>query len=186
MTRHSTLARAHTITDNLTRAELLKGAAVDKIYSFQTGTRAITVAGVSEEFTVTGRFMAHTWGCSIQLWARNKHGKIQAAAESSVTINDHQGGYIASRIKQFRTGQLLWTNTAEPVSGHKIQPALDTFLAAGHDITYRLSGEYEFSPHDIQRVWILTAPGHEFTPIRFDGLTAAVTYINTNLTGAHK
>ena len=186
MSTHHILSRSHATPDNLTRAELLKAAAVDQMYTFDIGTRTVIVREVSDHLTVTGRFMSHSWGCSIQLWARNKHGKIQAAAESSVTINDHQGGYIASRIKQFRTGELLWTNTAEPVSGHKIQPALDTFLAAGHDITYQLRGEYEFSPHDIQRVWILTAPGHEFTPIRFDGLTAAVTYINTNLTGAHK
>ena len=86
--------------------------------------------------------MAHAWGCSIQLWARNKHGKIQAAAEASVTINDQQGGYIASRIKQFRTSELLWTNTAEPVSQHKIEPALDTFLAAGHDVAYQLRAGY--------------------------------------------
>lgn len=185
MTRHSsTLTRRH--TDNLSRAEILKSVAVDKMYSFQTGTRAVPIAGVSEEFAVTGRFMAHAWGCSVQLWARNKHGKIQAAAEASVTINDQQGGYIASRIKQFRTSHLLWTNTAEPVSQHKIEPALDTFLAAGHDVAYQLRAEYEFSASDIEQVWILSSPGQDFTPMRFDGLSAAVTHINANLGGAHK
>ena len=75
--------------------------------------------------------MSHFWGCSIQLWARNKHGKIQAAAESSVVIDDQRGGNIASRIKQFRTGELLWTHTADPVSQHSITPELDTFIASG-------------------------------------------------------
>jgi hypothetical protein len=185
MTRHSsTLTHSH--TDNLSRADILKSVAVDKMYAFQTGTRAVPVAGVSEEFTVTGRFMAHAWGCSVQLWARNKHGKTQAAAESTVSISDQEGSYIAARIKQFRTGELLWTNTAEPVSHRKIEPALDTFLAAGHDVAYQLRAEYEFSPSDIEQVWILSSPGQDFTPMRFDGLRAAATYIDAHLAGARK
>ena len=104
------------------------------MYTFQIGTRTVTVREVSEHLTVTGRFMSHSWGCSIQLWARNKHGKIQAAAESSVVIDDQRGGNIASRIKQFRTGELLWTHTADPVSQHSITPELDTFIASGQEV----------------------------------------------------
>ena len=156
------------------------------MYTFQIGTRTVHRRDVSEDLTVTGRFMAHAWGCSIQLWARNKHGKIQAAAESSVVIDDQRGGNIASRIKQFRTGELLWTHTADPVSQHTIKPELDTFIAAGDEVVYQLRAKYELSASDIERVWILTAPGQDFTPMRFDGLSAAVTYINANLGGAHK
>ena len=124
------LHRRHHHTSNLARAERLQDAAVDQMYTFQIGTRAVTVRDVSDDLTVNGRFMSHFWGCSIQLWARNKHGKIQASAESSVIIDDQRGGYIASRIKQFRTGELLWTHTAEPVNQHRIESAVcDTYIA---------------------------------------------------------
>ena len=184
MTRHSsTLTRSH--TNNLSRAEILKSVAVDKMYSFQTGTRAVPVAGVSEEFAVTGRFMAHAWGCSIQLWARNKHGKIQAAAESSVTINDQHGGYIASRIKQFRTGELLWTHTAEPVSQHKIDPRWTLHASAGHDVAYQLRRSTS-QPRPRNKCGFLAHPARTSPRSASPGLAAAVTYINANLGGAHK
>ena len=124
MSTHHISQPTHHHTDNLARAELLQAAAIDQMYTFQIGTRTVTVRDVSDDLTVNGRFMSHYWGCSIQLWARNKHGKIQASAESSVVIDDQRGGYIASRIKQFRTGELLWTHTAEPVNQHRIDAGL--------------------------------------------------------------
>lgn len=187
MSTHHLLSRAHATTGNLTRAELLKVAAVDQMYTFEIGTRTVTVRDVSHQLTVTGRFMAHSWGCSVQLWARNKHGKIQAAAESSVVIDDQRGANIASRIKQFRTGELLWTQTADPVSQHSITPELDTFIATGHEVVYQLKKELEIDHRDaLKTVWVLTSPGQDFTPIRFAGLTGAVTHITANLPGANK
>jgi hypothetical protein len=181
------LSRARRHASNLARGELLKAAAIDQMYTFQIGTRAVTVREVSDDLTVTGRFMSHHWGCSIQLWARNKHGKIQAAAESSAVIDDQRGGYIASRIKQFRTGELLWTHTAEPVNQHRIEPVLDTYIAAGAELVYQLNKDLDVdSCADITPVWTLTSPGTDFTTVQFPGLTAAVTYITTHLPGANK
>jgi hypothetical protein len=37
--------------------------------------------------------MTHSWGNSIQLWARNKHGHIHAAVESSAAM-DRSGATI--------------------------------------------------------------------------------------------
>jgi hypothetical protein len=187
MSTHHILSRSHATTDNLTRAELLKAAAIDQMYTFTIGTRTVTVREVSDHLTVTGRFMSHSWGCSIQLWARNKHGKIQAAAESSVVIDDQRGGNIASRIKQFRTGELLWTHTADPVSQHSITPELDSFIASRDELVYQLKKELEIDHRDaLNTIWVLTSPGQDFTPIRFAGLTAAVTHITANLPGANK
>jgi hypothetical protein len=187
MSTHHILSRAHATTDNLTRAELLKAAAVDQMYTFDIGTRTVAVREVSEHLTVTGRFMAHSWGCSIQLWARNKHGKIQAAAESSVVIDDQRGGNIVCRIKQFRTGELLWTHTADPVSQHRISPELDTFIGAGPEVVYQLKKELEIDNRDaLKTIWVLTSPGQDFTPIRFASLPGAVTHITANIPGANK
>jgi hypothetical protein len=187
MSTHHILSRSHATTDNLTRAELLKAAAVDQMYTFDIGTRTVIVREVSDHLTVTGRFMSHSWGCSIQLWARNKHGKVQAAAESSVVIDDQRGGNIASRTKQFRTGELLWTHTADPVSQHSITPELDTYIASRDEAVYQLKKDLEVDNRDaLQTIWVLTSPGQDFTPIRFGGLTDAVTHITANLPGANK
>lgn len=187
MSIHHISMRTHTVVDNLTRAQRLQDAAVDQMYTFQIGTRAVTVRDVSDDLTVNGRFMSHFWGCSIQLWARNKHGKIQAAAESSVVIDDQRGGNIASRIKQFRTGQLLWTHTADPVSQHSITPELDTFIATSGESVFQLDKQLEIDNRDaLNTIWVLTAPGQDFTPVRFSDLLAAVTYITANLPGANR
>jgi hypothetical protein len=181
------LSRARRHASNLARGELLKAAAIDQMYTFQIGTRAVTVREVSDDLTVTGRFMSHHWGCSIQLWARNKHGKIQAAAESSVVIDDQRGGYIASRIKQFRTGELLWTHTAEPVNQHRIEPVLDTYIASGAELVYELSKSFDVDSYDaVTPVWTLTCPGTDFVAVEFPTLAASFDYITANLPGANK
>jgi hypothetical protein len=187
MSTHHILSRSHATTDNLVRAELLKAAAIDKMYTFDIGTRTVIVRDVSDHLTVTGRFMSHYWGCSIQLWARNKHGKIQAAAESSVVIDDQRGGNVASRIKQFRTGELLWTHNADPVSQHSITPDLDTYIATHGESIFQLNKQLEIDNRDaLNTIWVLTSPGEDFTPIRFVGLTGAATYISAHLPGAKK
>jgi hypothetical protein len=179
--------RTHASIDNLTRAQRLKDAAVDQMYRFEIGCRAVTVRDVSDQLTVTGRFMSHCWGCSIQLWARNKHGKIQAAAESTVVIDDQRGAGIDSRIKQFRTGELLWTHTAEPVNQRRIEPELATYVAASGETIYQLREEFEFDRRDnITHLWVLTCPGHDVTALRFPDLADAVAYITTNVPGANK
>jgi hypothetical protein len=182
------LHRTHHHTNNLARAELLQAAAIDQMYTFQIGTRPVTVHDVSDDLTVNGRFSSHHWGCSIQLWARNKHGKIQASAESSVIIDDQRGGYIASRIKQFRTGELLWTHTAEPVNQHRIDSAdRDTYLASGPELVYQLSKHYDLdSAEGVTPIWTLTCPGSYFVPVQLPTLTASFDYITAHLPGANK
>ena len=187
MSIHHISMRTHTDVDNLTHAQRLQDAAVDQMYTFQIGTRAVTVRDVSDDLTVNGRFMSHFWGCSIQLWARNKHGKIQASAESSVVIDDQRGGYIASRIKQFRTGELLWTHTAQPVNQHRIEPVCDTYIAAGPDLVYQLSKHFDIDSCDaVTPVWTLTCPGTDFAPVQFAALAPAFGYITAYLPGANK
>jgi hypothetical protein len=181
------LHRTHHHTSNLARAELLQAAAIDQMYTFQIGTRSVTVRDVSDDLNVNGRFSSHHWGCSIQLWARNKHGKIQASAESSVIIDDQRGGYIASRIKQFRTGELLWTHTAEPVNQHRIEVGCDTYLASGPELVYQLSKHFDVDTRDgVTPVWTLTCPGSYFVPVEFATLAASFDYITANLPGANK
>jgi hypothetical protein len=191
MSTHHVLTRKRHSIDNLHAAELLKAAAVDHMYTFQVGTRAVTVEEVSDHYDVTGRFMSHSWGCSIQLWAHGKHGNIAAAAESSAAIDELRGANIASRITQFRTGQLLWTHTAEPVSHHVITPELDTFVGSApppNDLVYRLAetNETDWHTQALKPIWILTAPGTDFEPVRFAGLVSAATWITTNLDGGRK
>jgi hypothetical protein len=179
--------RAQPSTDNLVRAERLAATAIDQMYRFEIGTHTVHVDEVSDDFTVTGRFMAHSWGASIQLWARNKRGKIQAAAESSVVIDDQHGGAISARIKQFRTGDLLWTHTANPVSQHRITPELDTYLATHGESIYQLDKQLDIDSRDaLQTIWVLTSPGEDFTPIRFASLAAASAHIGATLPGAVK
>lgn len=182
------LHRTHHHINNLARAELLQAAAIDQMYTFQIGTRPVTVCDVSDDLTVNGRFSSHHWGCSIQLWARNKHGKIQASAESSVIIDDQRGGQIASRIKQFRTGELLWTHTAEPVNQHRIDSAdRDTYLASGPELVYQLSKHYDLdSAEGVTPIWTLTCPGSYFVPVQFPTLPASFDYITADLPGANK
>jgi hypothetical protein len=181
------LHRTRHHTPNLARAELLQAAAVDLMYTFQIGTRPVTVAGVSDDLAVNGRFTSHHWGCGIQLWARNNHGKIQASAESSVIIDDQRGGHIASRIKQFRTGELLWTHTAEPVNQHRIEAGCDTYLASGPELVYQLTRHYDIHTRDdVTSVWTLTCPGTYFVPVEFPTLTASFDYITAHLPGADK
>lgn len=182
------LHRTHHHISNLARAELLQAAAVDQMYTFQIGTRSVTVRDVSDDLTVTGRFMDHSWGCSIQLWARNKHGNIQAAAESSVIIDDQRGGYIASRIKQFRTGELLWTHTADPVNQHRISSAdRDTYLASGPELVYQLTKSYDIdNAEGVTPIWTLTCPGSDFVPVEFPTLAASFDHITANLPGGNK
>jgi hypothetical protein len=160
---------------NVGRAHLLKAAAADHMHRFVTGTRHVTVAGVSEHLTVTGCFMAHAWGASIQLWARGRHGHTHAAAEASVTIDDAHGGYIAARISQFRIGSLLWTHTGDPVSQHPIRAGIDTFIAAAGDVVYQLEKEYDID--DDNPGWSLTSPGTNVDAAHFPDFIAAASHI---------
>jgi hypothetical protein len=178
-----TVARA----DNITRAERLRAVAIDQMYTFTPGSRAVAVDGVSDQLTVTGRFTAHNWGYGIQLAARNKHGVIQASAEAGVS--DELGtpcGTIWSRIRHFQAGGLLWTNTAEPLSDAAIRPSLQRFLAAAADVVYQLDSEVDTDGADARIVWTLTAPGHDFDAIQFHHLHAAADHINNTFTGGRK
>jgi hypothetical protein len=169
-------------TDNAAVAQRLKDAAIDSLYSFRPGTGPLTVAPLSGELEVTARFIEHTWGLSAQLWARDEHARIHAAAEASV-IDPRGGSSIQSRIKQFRTGELLWTHIAIPVNREPITTGPNAYIAAAGDYVYQLHQEYDtkFRP-----VWLLTSPGLDLIDEerRFAGLPGAVTYINDTLAPA--
>jgi uncharacterized membrane protein len=178
--RGGTITRA----DNITRAERLRAAAVDQMYTFAPGSRAVVVDGVSDQLTVTGCFTAHSWGYGIALAARNKHDIVQAGAE--VSVSDQLGtpcGTIWSRIRHFQAGGLLWTNTAEPLSAAPIRPALQRFLAAAADVVYQLDSDVHTDGPDARIVWTLSAPGRDCDAIQFHNLRAAAAHINAAFTG---
>jgi len=170
-------------TDNAAVAQRLKSAAVDALYSFRPGTGPLTVAPISGELDVTARFIQHTWGLSAQVWARDEHARIHAAAEASV-IDPTGGASICSRIKQFRTGELLWTHIGIPVNREPITTGPNAYIAAAGDYIYQLHQEYDsrFRP-----VWLLTTPGLDLIEDerRFAGLPGAITYITDTLRTAH-
>ena len=169
-------------TDNAAVAQRLKDAAVDALYSFRPGTGPLTVAPISNELEVTARFIQHTWGYSAQLWARDENARIHAAAEASV-IDPTGGSTIRSRIKQFRTGQLLWTHIAAPVNQEPIINGPNAYIAAAGEYVYQLHQEYDgrYRP-----VWLLTTPGLDLLDEerRFAGIPRAVAYIADTFTAA--
>jgi hypothetical protein len=170
-------------TDNAAVARRLKDAAIDSLYSFRPGTGPLNVAPISGQLEVTARFIAHTWGLSAQLWARDNHARIHATAEASV-VDPAGGSSIQSRIKQFRTGELLWTHIGSPVNREPITTGPNAYIAAAGDYVYQLHQEYDakFRP-----VWLLTTPGLDLIEEerRFAGLPGAITYITDTLAPAH-
>jgi hypothetical protein len=167
-------------TDNAAVAKRLKDAAVDALHSFRPGTGPLTVAPISSELDVTARFIQHTWGYSAQLWARDEHARIQASAEASVI--DPTGGTICSRIKQFRTAELLWTHIGAPVNQEPIINGPNAYIAAAGEYVYQLHQEYDAR---YRPVWPLTTPGLDLLEERrFAGIPSAVAYISDTLTPA--
>jgi hypothetical protein len=165
--------------DNTAVAERLQSAAIDSLYTFRPGTGPLTVEPISGELEVTARCVEHTWGYSAQLCARDEHGRIHAAAEASV-IDPASGNAIRSRIKQFRTGELLWTHISAPVHDEPITNGANAYIAAAGEHVYQLHHEYDsrFRP-----VWVLTSPGLDLIPERrFAGLPGAVSYITETFT----
>lgn len=179
--------RATTPTDTLAQAARLAAIAVDMMYRFVPGTRTVTLDGISEEFTVTGEFLEHWWGQSIQFTARDARGDVAAAAEASVVLNDRGCGSISSRARQFRTSGTLWTHTGQPVNIRSIRPALDSYTATHGQTTYRLDKQLHHDHRDVLKTaWVLSSSRDDFTPIRFAGLVGAVTYISNALAGEPK
>ncbi|MBY0290894.1 MAG: hypothetical protein K2X52_27700 [Mycobacteriaceae bacterium] len=161
-------------TDNAAVAQRLKHAAIDSLHSFRPGTGPLTVAPISGELEVTARFIRHTWGYSAQLWARDERARIQASAEASV-IDPTGDNTIRSRIKQFRTGELLWTHIAAPVNQEPIIAGPNAYIAAAGDHVYQLHQEYDTR---YRPVWLLTTPGLDLLEERrFAGIPSAVAYI---------
>ncbi|MBV8350255.1 MAG: hypothetical protein JOZ49_22905 [Mycolicibacterium sp.] len=174
----ATKRAADNYTDNAAVAQRLKDAAVDSLYTFRPGTRPLSVAPLPHDLEVAARFIEHTWGYSAQLWARDKHARIIAAAEASV-IDPAGGGAIRSRIKQFRTGTLLWTHISAPVNREPIINGPNAYIAAAGDHVYQLHEEYDarFRP-----VWLLSTPGLELVEEqRFAGIPSAISYITDTL-----
>ena len=168
-------------TDNAAVAQRLKHAAIDSLHSFRPGTGPLTVTPISDELEVTARFIQHTWGHSAQLWARDEHARIQACAEASV-IDPAGGSAICSRIKQFRTGPLLWTHIATPVNQEPIIAGPNAYIAAAGEHVYQLHQEYDAR---YRPVWLLTTPGLDLLEERrFAGIPSAVAYITDTLTPA--
>ena len=178
--------RPTTATDTLAHAQRLAAIAVDMMYRFVPGTRTVTIEGISEKLTVTGEFIEHWWGQSIQFTARDAHGDVAAAAESSVVLNDRGCGSISSRARQFRTSGMLWTHTGQPVNIASIRPALDSYTASHGEISYRLDKQLHDHREELKTVWVLSSSRDDFTPIRFAGLVGAVTHLSHTLAGESK
>ena len=93
-------------------ATRLRAIACDSLHTFQPGRSTLTAEDLPDIF-VTARFATHPWGISAQLWARNSAAALLASAEATVSPTD-EAASIISRIRHFRSGNLLWTATSRP------------------------------------------------------------------------
>jgi hypothetical protein len=121
VTRTPTTSAATHLDHTYAIAERLSGITTDSLYTFQPGARELTIATFPEHLHLIGRFTQHSWGVSAQIWARDNDGTLQASAEASAGPLG-QVSSIRPRIKHFRSGALLWTHIATPVSLAPIDP----------------------------------------------------------------
>ena len=152
-------------------ATRLRAIAADSLHTFQPGRRALTVEDLPEEIFVTARFATHPWGISGQLWARNSAAVLLASAEA--TAPDAQPSSITSRIRHFRSGNLLWTSTVAslPVT---VTTCANCYTAVGRHC-YQLHAQPRLDAHPI---WHLTTDELDTEHPLFAGVVSAVTYID--------
>ena len=177
MTRPSTTAAATHLDHTYAIAERLRGITIDSLYTFEPGVRDLTIAAFPEHLNLIGRFTHHSWGVSAQIWARDKHGTLQASAEASAGPLDEVSS-IRPRIKHFRSGALLWTHIATPVSLAPIDPLPGSAYTAIGRHCYRLHPEPRIDAHPI---WHLSTDDLDLEHPLFAGVASAVTYIADQL-----
>ena len=98
-------------------ATRLRAIACDSLHTFQPGRCTLTAEDLPD-IIVTARFATHPWGISGQLWARNSAAVLLASAQATVTPPTRPGS-ITSRIRHFRSGNLLWTSTFGVPARHR-------------------------------------------------------------------
>jgi hypothetical protein len=176
MTRTPTTAAATHSDHTYAIAERLRGITTDSLYTFQPGVRDLTIASFPEDLHLIGRFTTHSWGVSAQVWARDKHGTLQAGAEASAGPLAEVSS-ISSRIMHFRSGALLWTHIATAVSLAAITIGGTAYTAVGRHC-YRLHPEPRIDAHPI---WHLSTDDLDLEHPLFAGVPSAVTYIADQL-----
>lgn len=133
-------------------AELLRGRAIDSLYTFTEGLR--TLAPI-DDLTVTALITAHPWGYSAQVHAA-ADSQLQAAAEATAAHPLPAG--IASRIRTFRSGPLTWHHAAGRITNTGIDHTSQTvFVAAGRH-HYQLSRRVDLDT--FHESWDLSIDGH--------------------------
>jgi hypothetical protein len=149
-------------------ATRLRAIAGDSLHTFQPGRSTHT----AEDLPVTARFATHPWGISGQLWARNTVAALLASAEATVSPTD-EAASIMSRIRHFRSGNLLWTATSAslPVTA---ATCADCYTAVGRHC-YQLHAQPRVDAHPI---WHLSTDDHDAEHPLFAGVVSAVTYID--------
>lgn len=154
-------------------AQRLRGIAIDKLYTFTAGHQQLDIDTLPEDLSVLARFTAHSWGISAQLWARDEHGTLQAAAESSAGHLDTVST-IRARIKNFRSRALLWTHIGTEVSAAPIS-ALDGAI-------YTTVGRHCYQLTAVSRlgapaIWQLHTDELDVEHPQFAGVESATTHI---------
>ena len=154
-------------------AQRLAGIAADSLYNFQPGLRTLDLPTFPETLTVTARLSTHPWGISAQAWARDTDGVLHACAEATAGPVDASSA-IHTRIRHFRSGSLLWTQLAGPVSTTAINPAHPQVFTSAGRFTYQLQPEHRISGHPI---WHLHTDEIDQDHPLFAGVDSAVTHI---------
>lgn len=152
-------------------ATRLRAIAGDSLHSFQPGRANLTAEDLPDIF-VTARFAIQPWGNSAQLWARNTVGDLLASAEATAAPLK-QAASTNSRIRHFRSGNLLWTATwaALPVTATS---CADCYTAVGRHC-YQLHAQPRPDAHPI---WHLSTDDLDADHPLFAGAVSAVTYID--------
>jgi hypothetical protein len=152
-------------------ATRLRAIASDSLYSFQPGRSTLTAEDLPDVF-VTARFATHSWGISAQLWARNTVADLLASAEATAGPRD-VAATILSRIRHFRSGNLLWTATSAPLPVTASTSA-ECYTAVGRHC-YQIHAQPRIDAHPI---WHLATDDLDTDHPLFAGVVSAVTYID--------
>lgn len=154
-------------------ANRLRGIAIDKLYTFTPGRQQLSIDTLPEHLDVLARFTTHNWGISAQLWARDEHGILQAAAESSAGHLDTVST-IRARIKNFRSGALLWTHIGTPISAAPISALGGAIYTTVGRHCYQLTAVPRLNAHAI---WQLHTDELDTKHPQFAGVDSATTHI---------
>lgn len=152
-------------------AERIRGIASDSLYTFTPGLEKLSIDTFPEHLHLLARSASHDWGISAQIWARDDQGVLQASAEATAGPLEKVSS-ITSRIRHFRSGNLLWTATVAtlPVT---ITTSANRYTAVGRHC-YQLHAQHRLDAHPI---WHLSTDDLDTEHPLFAGVASAVTYI---------